>query len=132
MGLPSMNPLTVEWIDKAEGDLLTAQREYRARNRPNYDAVCFHAQQTAEKYLKAWLQETGKTIPRIHNLVDLVALCIAVDPTFSILEPELRGLDGYAVRTRYPGLNATKEEARKVIKTSKNVCIFIRKKLGMT
>jgi HEPN domain-containing protein len=50
-----MNPLTTEWIEKAEGDLLTAQREYRARNRPNYDAVCFHAQQTAEKYLKAWL-----------------------------------------------------------------------------
>jgi HEPN domain-containing protein len=62
-----MNPLTVEWIDKAEGDLLTAQREYRARIRPNYDAVCFHTQQTAEKYLKAWLQEAGKPIPKIHN-----------------------------------------------------------------
>jgi HEPN domain-containing protein len=64
-----------------------AQREYRARNRPNYDAVCFHAQQTAEKYLKALLQENGKTIPRIHNLVDLVSLCIEVDATFEILEP---------------------------------------------
>ena len=57
-----MNPLTSEWIEKAEGDLLTAEREYRARNRPNYDAVCFHAQQTAEKYLKAWLQEADKAI----------------------------------------------------------------------
>ena len=127
-----MNPLTIEWIDKAEGDLLTAQREYRARNRPNYDAVCFHAQQTAEKYLKACLQEANKVIPRIHNLVDLVSLCIEVDPIFSILEPELRGLDGYAVRTRYPGQNATKEEALIAIKTSKNVRIFIRKKLGLS
>ena len=126
-----MNPLTAEWIDKAEGDLLTAQREYRARNRPNYDAVCFHAQQTAEKYLKAYLQESGGVIPRIHNLVDLVSLCIEVDPTYSILEPELRGLDGYAVRTRYPGQNATKEEALSTIKISKNVRLFIRKKLGL-
>jgi len=125
-----MNPLTNEWIEKAEGDLLTAQREYRARNRPNYDAVCFHSQQTAEKYLKAWLQEAEKGIPRIHNLVELVSLCLEVDPTFAILEPELRGLDGYAVHTRYPGQNATKEEARIAIETSKNVRIFIREKLG--
>ncbi len=110
---------------------MTAQREYRARNRPNYDAVCFHAQQTAEKYLKAWLQEADKVIPRIHNLVELVSLCLEVDPTFSILELELRGLDSYAVRTRYPGQNANKEEARKAIETSKNVRVFIRKKLGL-
>ena len=46
-----MNPLTLEWVEKAEGDIITAQREYRARSHPNYDAACFHAQQTAEKYL---------------------------------------------------------------------------------
>lgn len=126
-----MNPLTAEWIDKAEGDLLTAQREYRARNRPNYDAVCFHTQQTAEKYLKAWMQEANNPIPKIHNLIDLVSLCIVIDPTFSILEQELRGLDGYAMRTRYPGQNATKQEALAAIKTSKNVRIFICKKLGL-
>jgi HEPN domain-containing protein len=43
-----MNPLTLEWIEKAEGDFATAQREQRARKMPNYDAVCFHAQQCAE------------------------------------------------------------------------------------
>jgi len=126
-----MNPLTTEWIEKAEGDFLTAQREFRARSRPNYDAVCFHAQQTAEKYLKAWLQESGKSIPRIHSLVDLVSIYIEVDPIFSVLEPELRGLDSFAVRTRYPGLNATKEEALIALKTSKNVRDFIRKKMGL-
>jgi HEPN domain-containing protein len=55
-----MNPLTLEWINKAEGDLISAQREYRARNQPNYDSACFHAQQCIEKYLKAWLHESGK------------------------------------------------------------------------
>lgn len=52
-----MNVLTLEWIAKAEGDYASAGREYRARRNPNYDAACFHAQQVAEKYLKAWLQE---------------------------------------------------------------------------
>ena len=52
-----MNPLTLEWIESAEGDFATAGRELRARKNPNYDAACFHAQQCAEKYLKAILQE---------------------------------------------------------------------------
>lgn len=69
-----MNPLTLEWIDKAEADMLTARREYRARKSPNFDAVCFHAQQAAEKYVKAVLQESGMQIPRIHSLVDLLEI----------------------------------------------------------
>lgn len=48
-----MNPLTIEWIEKAEGDFLSAQREYRTSSRPNYDAACFHAQQTAEKIFES-------------------------------------------------------------------------------
>ena len=47
-----MNALTTEWVEKAEGDFATAGRKLRARRYPNYDAVCFHAQQVAEKYLK--------------------------------------------------------------------------------
>ena len=30
-----MNPLTLEWVEKAEGDLITARREYHARKSPN-------------------------------------------------------------------------------------------------
>lgn len=51
-----MNAIVKEWIKKAEGDLTTAAREYRARKNPNYDAACYHSQQCAEKYLKATLQ----------------------------------------------------------------------------
>jgi HEPN domain-containing protein len=62
-----MKPLTREWADKAEGDFAAASREIRVRKSPNYDAVCFHARQCAEKYLKAVLQESeipfGKTRP---------------------------------------------------------------------
>jgi HEPN domain len=47
-----MNPLTQEWIDKAEGDFRTATREIQVTQDPSYDGVCFHAQQCVEKYLK--------------------------------------------------------------------------------
>jgi HEPN domain-containing protein len=70
-----MNALTAEWVAKAEGDWTTAGRELRARRLPNYDAACFHAQQTAEKYLKAFLQEQTSDVPRPHNLVELLELC---------------------------------------------------------
>src|SRR5438094_9694193 len=71
-----MKPITREWIDKAEGDWHSAQREYRARRRPNYDAACFHAQQCAEKYLKARLEEAGIAFSRTHNLISLLTLVL--------------------------------------------------------
>jgi hypothetical protein len=39
MGWFIMNPLTLEWVDKAEGDFATAEREWLVRENPNYDAA---------------------------------------------------------------------------------------------
>jgi HEPN domain-containing protein len=36
-----MKPIIKDWVEKAEGDFATAQREMRARKNPNYDAACF-------------------------------------------------------------------------------------------
>jgi len=124
-----MNPLTREWVEKAEGDLDTALRELRARKRPNFNAACFHAQQLAEKYLKAWLQENGFEVPRIHNLTELVAICIHRDGMFALIENDLKGLDGYAVRVRYPGQNATREEAALAVKMARQVRAFVKNRL---
>jgi HEPN domain-containing protein len=109
-----MNALTREWIEKAEGDFATAGREIRARRQPNYDAACFHAQQAAEKYLKALLQESGAPIPRTHNLLDLLEQCLPYDETLELYRDLLVVLDRYAVLYRYPGESADKEEARRV------------------
>lgn len=97
-----MKPATAEWVKKAEGDFLTAGRESRARKSPNYDAVCFHSQQCAEKYLKAVLQENNKSIPKIHNLVELMLLCEEVDSSYEMLRADLVTMERYAVRGRYP------------------------------
>jgi HEPN domain-containing protein len=60
-----MNPITLEWVEKAEGDFAAAERELAVVVDPNYDAVCFHAQQCAEKYLKARLQEAASSSARL-------------------------------------------------------------------
>lgn len=131
MGLFYMNPLTREWVEKAEGDFETAQREIRVRVAPNYDAVCFHAQQTAEKYLKAVLQESSSPIPRTHILADLLALCLKIDSSFHLLQSDLNVLEGYAVQFRYPGLSADKSEARAAFQAANAIRAFIRSHLGI-
>lgn len=126
-----MNPLTLEWAEKAEGDFVTAGRELKARNSPNYDAVCFHSQQVAEKYLKAFLQEHGQPISRTHGLLDLLALCIKIEPEFHIIRADLNMLEGYSVQFRYPGLSANKSEAKAAFKTAAVVREYIRHFLGL-
>src|SRR6266852_9206884 len=76
-GASYMQPLTAEWVDKAEGDFATLLREIRARKRPNYDSACFHAQQCTEKYLKARLQEAGIPFGKTHDLPALLHLLSA-------------------------------------------------------
>jgi len=85
-----MSDLVSEWIEKAQGDFNVAQRELRVRQAPNYDACCFHGQQCAEKYLKAFLVSQEITPPRTHNLVDLLALCVARDEAFELIRGRTR------------------------------------------
>jgi HEPN domain-containing protein len=65
------------------------------------DAGCFHAQQMAEKSLKAYLGQRGASFPYTHNLTKLVEACVAIDPAFSSLLPEVAPLTSYAVELRY-------------------------------
>ena len=126
-----MKPLTREWIDKAEGDWISAQRELRARKSPNFDASCFHSQQGAEKYLKARLTEAGITFGKTHNLIALLASVLAVEPGWIILQPELTALDVYAVAYRYPGNSATRINARTAVKDCSEVRRQVRLSLGL-
>jgi HEPN domain-containing protein len=73
-----MNPVTREWVAKAEGDFVSAGRELRARKSPNFDAACFHSQQCAEKYLKAVLHHAGEAFPRTHDLIALLERVLKV------------------------------------------------------
>ena len=126
-----MTPLTQEWVDKAEGDFLTAGREFRARKVPNYDAACNHAQQCAEKYLKARLQEASLYFPFTHDIATLLQLVLPVEPSWLLKQTAWETLSIYAVSYRYPGNIATRDEARDALKTCADVRAAVRLSLGL-
>jgi HEPN domain-containing protein len=126
-----MNPITLEWLEKAEGDWDTAGREWRARTRPNFDAVCFHAQQCAEKYLKAILQEAGVPFGKTHNLISLLEPLLSEDPSWEALRLALHQLGTFAVQVRYPGATADKGIARESLSLARQVRSKARSGLGL-
>jgi len=69
-----MNPLTLEWAQKAEGDHAAAQCLAQTPLATHEDAICFHAQQCTEKCLKAWLQEANIPFRKSHDLEELLDL----------------------------------------------------------
>ena len=126
-----MKQTTSEWLAKAEGDFATPQRELNVTDRPNYDAVCFHTQQCAEKYLKAFLQEAGLAFPRTHDLADLLGSALSIEPTWTSMTADLNALSAFAVEYRYPGESADLDEAREALQKCENVREVIRRALHL-
>ena len=89
------------WVEKAEGDLVTARNNIQAKTPGPTDSTCFHAQQSAEKYLKAFLIQAGVDSPFTHNLAKLAELCAGIDASFRSLISVVESLTPYAVEMRY-------------------------------
>jgi len=66
------------------------------------DAVCFHAQQCVEKYLKAFLVVEGIDFPKTHDIERLVSM-LPENIWLKLSIEEQRRLTDYATVTRYPG-----------------------------
>ena len=127
-----MKRTTLEWVSKAEDDFHVAQMSYRARKHPSYDASAFHSQQCAEKYLKARLEEGGVTFARTHDLLVLHQMVLGIEPTLAVLQPFLIFLNPFAVAYRYPGISATKVDARDALRHCREVRRIIRTALGLS
>jgi HEPN domain-containing protein len=125
-----MEKLTLEWIEKAEGDYASAERELRARKAPNYDSACFHAQQCIEKYLKAYLQEVEIAFGKTHDLSVLLDLVLPLNPSWELHRIDLRALTTFAVEYRYPGESADKEIARSAVVRCRRLRQIIRRSLN--
>ena len=65
-----------------------------------HNQACFHAQQCAEKTIKGFLEQLGRTPPRTHLMSDLIALLPV--GTVGTLEDALLALDRFYIPTRYP------------------------------
>lgn len=70
------------WIDKAEKDLLTAEHEMTFADRVT-ESICFHCQQAAEKFLKAYLIHLDIPFPKTHEIGELITRCEKEDSQIS-------------------------------------------------
>ena len=126
-----MKPSTREWVAKAEEDYLAALDLARRRKRPLWSGVCFHAQQCAEKYLKARMEEAGLPVQRTHDLDVLLNHILPVEPLWAAFRPALQTLTDYAVDFRYPGHSASKTHARRALADCKSIRREVRANLGL-
>jgi HEPN domain-containing protein len=74
------DPLLVqEWLTKAEEDFLFAEANLE-EGRNFFPQICFHYQQAAEKYLKAFIVAKEIEFKKIHDLGLLLKMVVRIDP----------------------------------------------------
>lgn len=95
------NQLQAEsWLQKAASDVRSMEILLEAVD-PPLDSVCFHAQQAAEKSLKALLAFYGKPFRKTHDLVLLAGL-LPEEYRLDIEIDDWAELSYFAVGPRYP------------------------------
>jgi len=119
-----------DWADLSRGLLRKAASDTvaleAALGAGAFDAACFHAQQAAEKCLKAYLTYARVEFPYTHNLAKLIDICAGLDAAFRSLLPIAAPLTPYAVELRYddlfwPSESVTKEARDSALAVTKFV-----------
>ncbi len=99
---------------------------------PIAESICFHCQQSVEKFLKAFLFSNNVSVRKTHNIYELLSTCILLDNTFETLkEAKIDILTLYAVDIRYPDdlYIPTLEEAKEALRLAELTRKFVIEKL---
>jgi HEPN domain-containing protein len=99
MKSPATDPAV--WVEYAKEDLRAAQMALSG-NPPLRRIACYHAHQSAEKFLKAILVAGKHTVPKVHDLDYLLTLCGKQDPSLSELKQDCETLNALVEPARYP------------------------------
>lgn len=121
---------TREWISKAEADRHVARRclDEAGFSPGQADIACFHAQQCAEKYIKAVLVSRDIIFSKIHDLLELVKLMKELKDKLN--RDDLAALNQYSVDSRYPGAATAYSEAEEAFKAMERVVSICDSFLG--
>lgn len=126
--------LAIKWFNKANNYLITGKYILTMPD-PPADTICFHSQQSVEKYLKGFLAFHKLEIPRTHELEELISRCEEIDSEFSELDEISSELSSYAVDVRYPmegNYDVTIEEAKRAIDIAEKIKSFVLNKLKLS
>jgi HEPN domain-containing protein len=115
-----------DWLRYARSDLGLARIV-----RPDevlFEGLCFHAQQAAEKALKAVLIAKGVPPPKTHNIRTLIDLL----PQDVIVPQEIEdttSLSDYVVTSRYPGdfEPVNEEEHKETVRLAETIVLWAEK-----
>lgn len=118
-----------EWFEKAEEDLAVIRAILSEDAPPS--AACFHAQQAAEKFLKALIAYREKSPRKIHDLVRLARLLQDTDRGILDFKTELALLNRFYIRTRYPAHipEFSKKDAKEAADIAERVGKFVSAQL---
>lgn len=116
----ALQALAEQWLAKAADDLEMADLLLAAPTAAKWGA-CFHAQQAAEKALKAILVIQDKDVPYTHSLTLLRQTLGDVGKQFD--EKVLEELEPWAVAGRYPEEipEPSPAEAKRLVDTGRSV-----------
>jgi len=117
-----------QWFFLAERNLVAAR--YLAENTHPIlvEIICNNCQQSAEKYLKGFLFQKNVDFPKIHDLSELVAMCIEIDSDFMKFTKQCRYLNNFGVMPKYPNeLQLTEEDAKTAIRFAEEIKEFVVK-----
>ena len=127
-----IDDLITKWINIADRDLLAAEQGLKVYP-VLAEIVCFHCQQAAEKYLKAYLVKHQVEFQKTHNIMSLINKCSTVDSVFKEKLLYANLLTDYAVEIRYPDewYEPTIEEAKDAHQIACEVKQFVLEMIHM-
>jgi HEPN domain-containing protein len=106
--------------------------QWLADDLPYYGAIGFHAEQAAEKFIKAFLVAKQVEFPKTHDLGRLLDLVATVDGALATELVPAVDLTDYGVDVRYPGdlpmLSA--DDVRQAVETATLVREHVTSRLG--
>ncbi len=123
------------WLAHARSDLRMSGLavELHEEDVPFLGAASFHAQQAAEKALKAFLIFHQQPFPKTHSIKELLQLCAKVDPAFApLIEESYDVLSQYVTQGRYPDIFPPPmlEEAQEALRKAEALFSLVREKLS--
>lgn len=95
-----MKQITHDWLEAAGLDIESIG--YLLPNERLTGHVAFLSQQAIEKSLKAFIEEKGERVPKIHSLSKLFDLCAGLID-INIDDNLIIALDSLYIESRYPG-----------------------------
>ena len=97
-----LHDLVSEWLKFSKTDYEVAKHLSGNMHPRPLEIICYHAQQSAEKALKAFLIQNDILPPKIHDLNELCEMCGEIDSAFNEIAPLCASLNRYGVLPRYP------------------------------